>query len=117
MENGQCISTDKRQKFHIKSSYSHYSAIFDHSGPKLTLILPLDLNFGKFTVFKILFKVVHHMPPPMADRVKHKLECIEDFFINDVNTDNQSPLNYDSFHGGGVYDPKFIKARNDYIFR
>ena len=48
---------------------------------------------------------------------KHKLECIEDFFINDVNTDNQSPLNYDSFHGGGVYDPKFIKARNDYIFR
>ena len=47
----------------------------------------------------------------------HKIENFEKLFIDDLSNKKVPVLNYRSFHDSGLYDPTFIKARNEYIFR
>ena len=47
----------------------------------------------------------------------HKIENFGKLFIDDLSNEKLPVLNYRSFHDSGLYDPTFIKARNEYIFR
>ena len=49
---------------------------------------------------------------------QHQIEDFEQLIMPEDHSNEKSPvLNYDSFHNSGLYDPIFIKARNEYIFR
>lgn len=48
---------------------------------------------------------------------QHEIEGFEQLIAEDHSNENSPVLNYNSFHDSGLYDPKFIKARNEYIFR
>ena len=47
----------------------------------------------------------------------HKIENFGKLFIDDLSNEKLPVLNYRSFHDSGLYNPTFIKARNEYIFR
>ena len=48
---------------------------------------------------------------------EHEVEAFEQMIAEDHSIENPPMLNYNSFHDSGLYDPTFIKARNEYIFR